>query len=231
MFIRAIKIVGQFIAWLFTDPIGAFFQGVVWGAIMTFCAYLSGTFKEYGALAYCIAFFATFFAAILLALLAGWIWTHISHRLGTTKPTFIEYKFQNGRMHLVKKSNIYKEPTCSLAPIIPQTLNILIQQPPLQNRQQRRAQGQGQQVVPNPLATPPAPQQPQEPRMTAFIITMFQKPILPSMFHMRLESIAGALPSTDQSSIDEKWGLVALSNLTEDSRFRIYFNADNNEAE
>lgn len=222
--LRAFKfIMGQFIGWLFTTTQGAALLGVVWGAVMTTLAVLDSAFGNHPLLSYGAVFFVSFFGAIILGLLGGWIWTHISYRIGTKKPTYVEFKFENCRLSLTKKRNIYKEPHIELVIAQNGGVNVTIYQPPTpQNRKEARGQKSQKSIAQQPAqSTGPAVV---HLKASAHIIVIFEKPILTSGMHLQLENIGGKMPTKDNQSCDERWASIALSDLEEDASFRIRFN-------
>lgn len=86
---------------------------------MTALAIIDTAIPEYKYLFCGIVFLGSFFAILLGSLFAGWIWTHISHRLGTTKPTYVRFKVENWQLSLVEHSNIYKVPHTKLLDLRP----------------------------------------------------------------------------------------------------------------
>jgi len=201
------NIIKDFFINLFTDK-GAATLAVIWGVVMTILAHLTGSFDEYQPFLHGVVFFLFFFLAFILWLLIGWLWNIVSEKIMTKKATYVEYKVENGRLNLTAKSNIYKEPTCMLNVVIPTQ----VIKP---NRAQRRA-GKNMPVVVQKDGS--------RKMVSAFLIVVFEKPIHPSSFHLRLEPMGGTSPTKDSHGYDERYAHIGISNLTDDAAFRIRFN-------
>ena len=78
----------------------------IWSAIggdtMSILKFVTTTLQTYAPLSYGIA--TAFGIIAMLAILRGAIsiWTAFNQRIFTKKPTFIEYKIENGKINLVK---------------------------------------------------------------------------------------------------------------------------------
>jgi uncharacterized protein (DUF58 family) len=143
MFLKLISFLGQFITWLLTTPSGATVLSAVISVIMTFLSIFTDKIIQYAPLSYGFVAFAFFFLALIFSLSAGFIWTQISQRILTKKETFLEYKIENRRINLVKKSNIYKEPYCEL---IDQPEVSIATQTQLNRHQKRVANATGKEI-------------------------------------------------------------------------------------
>lgn len=107
------KYLDIFIDFSFT-PWGIVIWSAVGGIIMSILTYFTTALKVYTPLSYGIAFAFGIIAILIILKFILSIWITFSQRIFTKKPTFIEYKLENERLHLIKKSNIYKEPSCIL---------------------------------------------------------------------------------------------------------------------
>jgi len=199
-----------FVGWSFT-PWGLTTWSAVGGGIMLRLTYLTTQLQQYAPVSYGVAAIFGIIASVVLLRLLLSIWLAISQRLATKKPTFLEYKIENGRINLVSKSNIYKEPSCEFQD------NMVVKQnhPIGQNREQKRQieathTGPAQTVTKLPSS--------------ASILVHFDKPIVPADFHVRIEQIVGNCPTREASSIDERWSHIVLGKITDNCSFRIRFN-------
>ncbi|MES2204703.1 MAG: hypothetical protein V4496_05725 [Pseudomonadota bacterium] len=96
----------------------SFWGNTIWCAavsiVMAVLTFLTNALKNYSPLSYGVTIvFGIITTLIILRLLLS-IFVTFNQRVATKKPTFVEYKIHNRRMTLVKKSNIYQEPSTTL---------------------------------------------------------------------------------------------------------------------
>lgn len=180
---------------------------------MTFLTYLTTALQDYAPLSYGVA--ASFGIIAMIVILRGAIsiWISFSQRLTTKKATYIEYKINSRRSNLVKKSNIYQEPSFSL-------LEKLTPESPAPdlNRNQKRT------IKATQPASPQVVKLKQDECLSAQILVLFEKPIASSSMHIKIESISGNCPTIEFASNNERWASVAISNIYDGCYFRISFN-------
>lgn len=208
--------IGQAVSWLISTPQGAALFASVLGTLLTVLAYFTDGLGLPGPFSYGVIFVITLFVTFAFTLLGGFIWLQISQRLSTNKPTYVEFKVEHGRLNLLSKSNIYKEPSVNLTIAVPQQLIFLTSSA----KGSKPQKGGGSPIPqPSPAAQPPAQDKPQ-----AFIIVLFERPISTSSFHLRLEAVAGVVPRKEQSGMDEKWCFIGISEIHDNCIFKIRFN-------
>lgn len=177
---------------------------------MAFLAYLTEGLKAFAPASYGVAFVFGVVSVFCVMRIMVSIYIGISQRVTTKKKTYIDYKMENGRIVLVGKSNIYKEPSVTLnvlmAPEAPST--------PLIANNQRNANRLAKK---NPAVL-------KETGKTASILVLFEKPVASETFHIRVESGVGKCPTREMSSMDNRWASIAISHLEDECSFRICFN-------
>jgi hypothetical protein len=186
------------------SPIGTGVWATIGGGIMAILTYLTTALQQYSPLSYGIAVFFGLISTLIVIRLILSAWLSFSQRLYTNKPTFVEYKIDNRRINLVRKSNMYREPSVVLEDI----------KPSQQNRKQRRADQSNNNEQPDIIS--------------ARINAIFERPITSSSMHLKIESISGQCPTRENSIMDERYGNLTISNIKDGSYFRICFN-DNQE--
>ena len=198
-----------FVTWLFSQA-GAAFIATLVATGMTYLVHLTEAFQTYKPASYGFVFFISIILILLIIFVMMHIVAFIKKIEHTDLSTFVEYKIENGVAYLTKKSNIYKEPSSTLMDIrfVEQT------EQPAHNRTQKRTPVSKIPVIPQVIG--------QERKLNLLIV--FNKPIKPENFLVRMEPLFGKLPTRDISSIDERWCSIALSNVQDNSSFRIRFN-------
>lgn len=196
-----------FFKWLFS-PSGMAVLSVLGGFSMLSLNYFTTALQELAPLSYGVAFLIGVLAILWILNLSVAIWQKFSGTHLTKEATFLEFKVEHGRINLIAKGNIYKEPNTSFVNNHQVTLPT-----PGANRRDRRAK-EAMQIAPVVSQLP----------HTAQIIVQFEKAIAPSSFHLRLEGIVGQCPVRDTSALDERWAIITLSNILDNCSFRIRFN-------
>jgi len=175
--------------WAFTDK-GIAVLTAVWGIVMGILTYFTKALSIFSPLSYGLA--------VALGLMIGLHLCRLFNKTFsekyTNERTYVEYKIENRRINLVKKSNIYKEPSVTLV---------------------------DNQII-NAASVPSTPRQTHGP-LSANILVNFEKPIKPSQFHVMLESIVGVSPTRENSSMDERWSSLVITNIQDNCSFRIRF--------
>jgi hypothetical protein len=170
---------------------------------MGILAYFTHAISQYAPLSYGFSVAA----GLAIGLLLLKLYNNVMTSKTTEEPTFIEYRMNNGRINLIKKSNIYKEPSVQL-----QDLTVINQPQPAENRAARRGKGQQAQVA--------------EARnfKSAVITALFQRPLSSESIHFHIEEIGGGCPTREISSVDNRWASIAIANIADNCSFRIHFN-------
>lgn len=197
-----------FVGWLFTAP-GIAVCTAIGGVVMAWSTYATVALKEYAPLSIAVASVFGFISVLAMLRIAASCYLVIKRSLNTKKSTFIEVKIENRRANLVAKSNIYKEPSMQLED--GRIVNIQAA-PQDANRKTRRA-----------VAAQAAPTFTQLP-VKINIMAHFEIPIAPETFLVRVESLFGAAPTKEASSVDERFANVVLANVPDSCTFRVYFN-------
>lgn len=191
---------------MFTDK-GIAFITAIWGIIMGILTYFTDIIKLFAPLSYGLIISLGLFIGLHLCRLFNSIFT----TKYTSRPTFIEYKMEKGRINLIKKSNIWAEPNFML------NVTLIPDSPPIQAnnaRNQKRLE-----------AKTPTTFKEHELK-TATIQTTFDKPIAPESFHIHLVKDVGQCPAILHCSITMRNATVVLGELTNDCSFRIWFNEE-----
>lgn len=203
---RIIKeFVGNFFSnWAFSNAGIAFFASAS-GLMMGGLAYLTTEFQAYAPFSYGLAIAFGLILGLIICSQFNRVWA----ARFTTKPTFAEFKMEKGRINLVKKSNIYGEPSVDLGIVAVQ------EQPAIQANSARNQKRLNER---NP------PTFKEHDLKTASIRVIFDKPVANSNFHVHLVSVGGQCPTRIASAIDNRTANVALENITNDCAFQVWFN-------
>jgi hypothetical protein len=191
-----------FFKWLFS-PSGIATVGAFVAITMTGLSFFSVAMQAYAPLSYGVVALLSMAIAMWILNMCLNIWSRFAGIYTTREQTLIEYRVHDGRLNLISKKNIYKEPNSNVS--IPHTVHG-------SNRQEKRALAARNEPV---ITRHPA---------DARIIVMFEKPIHPSSFLCRIEPVAGESPIKNTTAMDERYAIIEISNLHDGAQFRIVFN-------
>lgn len=198
------------IAWLFS-PLGIAAIGTIGGLAITILTFFTAQLNSYAPLSYGLAMICGIILALIILYLLASIYIAVQGNFKTKKPTFLEFRVEQRRVTIINKSNIYKEPSVGLSDFHQYDSPAPAE---VGNRKQRRAMAVSGETSRQVIGK----------NLTLNLRVMFDKPIDPTTFHTRIEPLEGTCPTRDESVMDERCCDMILSNLQDNSSFRIRFN-------
>lgn len=209
-----LKSIGNFFSsvlagWVFSAQ-GIAVCGIVGGAIMAFLTYLTKNLDGYSPLSYGVA--AVFGIISIIIILRSLIAIYIAfnEQMYTKKPTYIEYRMEQGRINLVSKSNIWGEPAFALG--------IHLEQSPAAQANSQRNQRRLEKKHPVKVT--------EHELKTGTIHAVFDRPIAPKSFHVHLVKGVGKCPVRMASNIHSRGASVELNEITNDCSFQVWFSEE-----
>ena len=200
-----------FTNWLFTEK-GTAAIALLWGAIMAALTYFTHSLDIFAPLSYGLLASLGIILGLHVCRLAN---STFSQRF-TKKPTFVEYKMEKGRINLVKKSNIFGEPAARLNIQLVQDKPQMIASNP---RNKRRLDKKNASLTLK-----------EHDSKSLSVLVIFDRPLANSDFHVHIVGLGGTCPTREASDINSRVSTVALSNVSNDCSFQIWFNERKNKS-